>query len=87
MENMSLEEKVNYLEERVKKLEKIENNRRTWKWIKFGLIVAFYVGIIVLMYIGYRYIKTNYLDPYDNLKSNLKTNIESLKDLGSFFGY
>ncbi len=80
MNEMNLEEKVKYLEEKVDKLEKIEKRRQRVKWIKIFLKIIFYVSIVVLLYIGYRYIKTNYLDPYDKWKNNIQTNVNSLKD-------
>ena len=80
MEEMSLEEQVKVLTEKVDKLEKIEKKRQRLKWIKISLKVLFYVIIIVLIYIGYRYLKTNYLDPYDKWKNNIQTNVNSLKD-------
>ncbi len=86
MENMSLEEKVHTLEERLEKLENIEKKRKTWKWIKFIVILAFYIALVLVIYLGYRYIKTNYLDPMNNWKSNVQENIDSLKGFGDIFG-
>ena len=86
MENMSLEEKVHTLEERVEKLEKIEKRRKTWKWVKLFVIVALYVALIVVVYLGYRYVKTTYLDPITNWKSNVQENLDGLKGIGDIFG-
>lgn len=86
MENMSLEEKVHTLEERLEKLENIEKKRKIWKWIKFIVILAFYIALVLVIYLGYRYIKTNYLDPMNNWKSNVQENIDSLKGFGDIFG-
>ena len=53
MNEMSLEEKVKSLEEKVDKLEKIEKRRQRVKWIKISLKIIFYVSIIILFYYCY----------------------------------
>ncbi len=80
MEQNSLQEKVNLLEERLSKLEKIEKRRQTLKWIKIIVKVVLYVAIIASIYFGYRYIKRNYLDPYDNFRNGLSSKIDGIKD-------
>lgn len=87
MEELSLENKVKVLEERLEKLEKIERKRQRTKWIKIILKIIAYLSIILLMYLGYRYIKKNYMEPYDNLKATLKENVDKIKnyDYNSLF--
>jgi hypothetical protein len=80
MEEISLEEKVKLLEEKVEKLEKIEKRRQRIKWIKITLKIIFYVAIIASLYFGYRYLKKNYIEPMDNFKSGIKTNIDGIKN-------
>ncbi len=87
MEGTNLDERVKILEEKVSKLEKIENKRKTLKWIKIGFKLMFYIGIILIIYLGYRYIKVNYLEPYDTWKNNIQTNIDTLKNWKSLFNY
>lgn len=71
MNEISLEEKVKLLEDKVEKLEKIEKRRKTLKWIKISLKVLVCVIIVVLVYSGYRYLKKNYLEPMDNIKEKV----------------
>lgn len=80
MEQKSLEEKISMLEEKVDKLERIEKRRQRIKWIKIGFKLAAYITIIVLVYLGYRYLKRNYLDPYDNFRNGISTKIDGVKN-------
>jgi len=77
---MSLEEKVKILEEKVKKLEKIENRRKRIKWIKISIKLVIIAIICIFMYKGYRYLKDNYIDPFDNLRNELNEKLDKIKD-------
>lgn len=50
---MNLEERLDNLEKRLVKLEKIENRRRTLAIIKVLFYIAIIVGLIVLIFIMY----------------------------------
>ena len=80
MENIDLEEKVKTLEEKVNNLEKIEKRRQRIKWIKIFLKIIVYLIIIVFIYVGYRYIKNNYIEPFDNLKKEIIEKLDGLKE-------
>lgn len=82
---MDLNERIKVLEEKVDKLEKIEKKRQRIKWIKISLKIILYVTIIVLIFLGYRYLKKNYLDPYDNFKNKVEEKMDGIKnyDFGS----
>ncbi len=80
MEQNSLQEKINLLEERISKLEKIEKRRKTLKWIKIAAKLIACIAIIVLVYLGYRYLKRNYLDPYDNFRNGISSKIDGIKE-------
>lgn len=77
---MDLSEKVRLLEEKVAKLESEEKKRKRKKYIKIGLKIAYYLGIIIILYIGYRYLKVNYLDPYDNFKNSVNEKLDDIKN-------
>ncbi len=80
MEQKSLEEKINILEEKVNKLEKIEKRRQRIKWIKIILKLILCIAVVVIVYLGYRYLKRNYLDPYDNFRNEISTKIDGVKN-------
>lgn len=81
---MNLEEKVNVLEEKVKKLEKIEKRRKIFKWIKFSIKMVILIIICIFVYKGYIYLKENYVEPFDNLRKELNIKLDSLKDYDIF---
>ncbi len=80
MNEINLEEKVKILEEKVDKLEKIEKKRQRVKWIKIILKLLACVIIIVLVYVGYRYLKKNYIEPMDKFRTGIKTNVDGIKN-------
>ena len=86
MDNASLQARVNELEERIAKLEKIEKRRQIIKWVKLAIKVAIIVATIAFAYRGYKYLKTNYLDPYDDLRNEIGIKIDGVKnyDYSSF---
>ena len=77
---MDLNEKVKIIEEKEEKLEKEEAKRKRKKLIKIIIKVIYYLAIVVLIYMGYRYLKVNYLDPYDKFKNSVNENINGIKN-------
>ena len=81
---MNLEEKVNILEERIKKLEKIEKRRKTLKWIKISIKMVLIIIICIFVYKGYIYFKDNYVETFDNLRKEVNEKLDFLKDYDIF---
>ena len=58
--SLSTEERITELENRVAKLEKIEKDRKTKRIIVICIKLAFYIGIIIAMYLLFKKIMPVY---------------------------
>ena len=63
---MNYEEKITELEDRIKKLEKIEKKRKIGKIIKFSIKLIITLVIIIFIYKAYLFVKP-YKEKIDNL--------------------
>lgn len=63
-ENISLEQRVNDLEKRVKELETIEKKRKTKAIITLIIKISVYVLLLIAAVFVFKYVKQTVIDPY-----------------------
>ncbi len=80
MEVQELENKIKELETRLSRLEKIENNRQTFKIVK--ILVKTIITLIILfgLWTGYNYVNQTYIKPYKKTIDEIKSTYDNVKD-------
>ncbi len=63
-EEMTLEEKIEYLEKRVIHLETIERNRKIRAIVALVMRLLIYVAIVIVLVFAWNYVNENYIKPY-----------------------
>ncbi len=78
--NNELSEKVIELENRLKKIEKIEERRRNTKIFKIAIKVIIVLVIAFAIYRGYVYVNNTFIKPYKETVDELVTGYNSIKN-------
>lgn len=73
-EEMTLEEKVEYLEKRVSHLETIERNRKIRAIVTLIMRILVYIAIGIALVFAWNYVNENYIKPY-------KETVEEIQDI------
>ncbi len=63
-EEMTVEEKIEYLEKRVTHLETIERNRKIRAIVALVMRLLIYVAIVIVLVFAWNYVNENYIKPY-----------------------
>ena len=79
MEVQGLQNKIKELENRIERLEKIENTRRTTRLIKALVKVIILIGILIGLWIGYNYVNETYIKPYKKTVDEIKETYDTVK--------
>ena len=67
MEVQELQNKVKELENRLERLEKIENRRKTLTLIKILIKVIIIIALLIGLWIGYNYVNNTYIISHEKI--------------------
>ena len=79
MEVQELQNKVKELENRLERLEKIENRRKTLTLIKILIKVIIIIALLIGLWIGYNYVNNTYIKPYKETMDEIKETYDNIK--------
>ena len=70
MNNIELEQKVEELNRRLIKLEKIEKRRKTILMIKIAIYIILIIALVIIGFRTYNYLNKNIIEPINSVKNN-----------------
>lgn len=73
-------ERIDELEARLSRLEKIENKRKTLRIVHILIKLIIYIAIAVALLMEYNYINNKYIKPYKETVDEIKEKYDSIKD-------
>ena len=79
MEVQELQNKIKELENRLERLEKIENKRKTLTLIKILIKVVIVIAILIGIWVGYNYVNNTYIKPYKETMEEIKETYDNIK--------
>lgn len=80
MEVKELENKINELELRLSRLEKIETRRQTFKIIKIVIKLIILLVILFGLWTGYNYVNETFIKPYKDTVDEIKGTYDNVKN-------
>lgn len=80
MEVQELENKIEELEARLSRLEKIETKRQTTKYIKLFIKAIIFLAILFGIWTGYNYVNNTYIKPYKKTVDEIKESYDNIKN-------